>query len=77
MSKQSDSRYDEAYYQKGSDRGTQYDQYLEGAPKNRTYFEIAETITKIFAPRRTWKLECATGAIVSHLATFNVGSFSA
>jgi SAM-dependent methyltransferase len=65
-------RYDEAYYQSGELRGTQYRAYLEEAPKNRTYFEIAETIHRVFRPERTLEIGCATGAIVSHLATFGV-----
>lgn len=70
-----DSRYDALYYQSGSERGTKYDRYLEEAPKNRTYFELAETISKLFALRRTLEIGCATGAIVSHLATFDVEAF--
>jgi hypothetical protein len=64
--------YDEAYYQSGEQRGTQYQDYLDGAPKNRTYFEIAETIFTILKPQRTLEIGCAIGAIVSHLATFDV-----
>jgi SAM-dependent methyltransferase len=64
--------YDEAYYQDGSERGTQYRNYLESAKLNRTYFEIAETIVDVLKPKRTLEIGCATGAIVSHLRTFDV-----
>lgn len=64
--------YDEAYYQSGDQRGTQYRNYLEQAPKNRTYFEIAETIATIFKPKRCLEIGCATGPIVHHLAHFGI-----
>lgn len=64
--------FDEAYFQDGSERGTQYRNYLEGAKLNRTYFEIAQTIVELFRPMRTLEIGCATGAIVSHLTTFDV-----
>jgi SAM-dependent methyltransferase len=64
--------YDEAYFQDGAERGTQYRDYLESAKLNRTYFEIAQTIAEVLKPKRTLEIGCATGAIVSHLLTFDV-----
>ena len=64
--------YDESYYQNGAERGTQYNDYLEGSKLNRTYFEIAETIFELLRPRRALEIGCATGVIVSHLRTFDV-----
>jgi len=60
-------RYDEAYFEDGSQRGTQYRGYKEGARRNRTYFEIAETIIKCFRPKRALEVGCATGIVVKHL----------
>jgi SAM-dependent methyltransferase len=71
----SDQKFDEAYFQSGAERGTQYRNYLEEASKNRTYFEIAETIVKLFKPRQTLEVGCATGVIVGHLATFDVDAY--
>ena len=68
-------KFDEAYYQTGGQRGTQYRNYLEEAPRNRTYFEIAELIVKVFKPRRTLEIGCATGTVVSHLATFDIDAY--
>jgi len=67
--------FDEKYYQSGSERGTQYDDYILNAPKNRTYFEIAETINKIFKPARTLEIGCAIGVVVGHLETFDVEAY--
>ena len=64
--------YDEAYFQDGEVRGTQYRDYLQGAKLSRTYFEIAHTIFELFRPKRTLEIGCATGPIVSHLRTFDV-----
>lgn len=75
MVKQMPENFDEAYYQSGSDRGTQYSNYLEGAKLNRTYFEIAESIFTLFRPRRTLEIGCATGVVVGHLRTFDVEAY--
>ncbi len=72
LEKETDTAFDEAYYQQGSERGTQYSDYLENAPKNRTYFEIAETIYRLFKPKRTLEIGCAIGVIVNHLESFDV-----
>jgi SAM-dependent methyltransferase len=64
--------FDEAYFQDGAERGTQYKDYLEDSKRNRTYFEIAETIFKLLRPRRALEIGCATGVTLSHLRTFEV-----
>jgi ubiquinone/menaquinone biosynthesis C-methylase UbiE len=64
--------FDEAYFQRGDERGTQYRDYLQGAKGNRTYFEIAQTIAEVFRPKRALEIGCAVGAIVSHLNAFDI-----
>ena len=64
--------FDEAYYQRGEERGTQYRNYAEEAKKNRTYFDFAEAIVQCFEPSKTLEIGCATGATVDHLNTFGV-----
>ena len=64
--------FDETYFESGQDKGTQYKEYLSQAKKNRTYFEIANAIFNVFRPRRTLEIGCAIGAVVSHVAAFDV-----
>ncbi len=64
--------YDEAYFERGSEKGTAYVGYLEGAPRNIAYLEIAQAIKAIFKPRKCLEIGCATGVIVRHLNQLGV-----
>ncbi len=59
--------YDEAYFERGTEKGTAYVGYLEGAPRNIAYLEIAQAIKAIFNPKKCLEIGCATGVIVRHL----------
>jgi len=59
--------FDEAYFQRGDERGTAYRDYARSASLSPTFREIAEAIKYVFEPRRCLEIGCATGAIVRHL----------
>jgi SAM-dependent methyltransferase len=61
------SYFDEAYFQRGEERGTAYHNYKEGARNSPTFREIASAIREVFQPRRVLEIGCATGNIVRHL----------
>ncbi|MBD9625256.1 class I SAM-dependent methyltransferase [Ensifer sp. ENS06] len=65
-------QYDEAYFQRGSERGTKYKDYLAQAAGNRTYYEIAQTINEVFRPKRVLEIGCAIGAVVNHMPLFGI-----
>ena len=66
------SYYDEAYFERGWERGTAYDNYSRGALVSPTYRELAEAIAFVFRPVRCLEVGCATGAIVRHLNDLGV-----
>jgi SAM-dependent methyltransferase len=61
------SYFDEAYFQRGEERGTAYSNYKDGARNSPTFREIASAVHEVFQPRRVLEIGCATGNIVRHL----------
>jgi SAM-dependent methyltransferase len=59
--------FDEAYFERGWERGTAYVNYRKGAENSKTFAEIAEAIAFVFQPQRVLEIGCATGATVRHL----------
>ena len=66
--------FDEAYFERGEERGTVYRDYLAGSRASRTYPEIAGAC-RGFAPERALELGCATGIIVKHLNDAGVEAY--
>ena len=64
--------FDEAYFERGWERGTAYTDYRRAADNSKTFVEIAEAIAFIFKPRRVLEVGCATGATVRHLNAIGV-----
>jgi SAM-dependent methyltransferase len=64
---EANSYFDEAYFERGWERGTAYDNYSRGALTSPTYRELAEAIAFVFKPERCLEIGCATGPIVKHL----------
>jgi hypothetical protein len=71
-SENSDNYFDEAYFQRGWEKGTAYDDYLKSAASSPTFREIARCIATVFNPVRALEIGCATGAIVSELNALGV-----
>jgi len=69
---EANSYFDEAYFERGWERGTAYDNYSRGALTSPTYRELAEAIASVFKPERCLEIGCATGAIVRHLNDLGV-----
>jgi ubiquinone/menaquinone biosynthesis C-methylase UbiE len=67
-----DSYFDEAYFERGHEKGTAYNNYINSAPQSPTYHEIAEAIFKVFKPKKCLEIGCATGVIVNHLNQMGV-----
>jgi SAM-dependent methyltransferase len=59
--------FDEAYFQRGEERGTVYNNYKDVARSSPTFREIASAVREVFQPRRVLEVGCATGNIVRHL----------
>ncbi|MFL5240439.1 MAG: class I SAM-dependent methyltransferase [Rhizomicrobium sp.] len=64
--------FDEAYFERGWERGTAYADYSRAAENSKTFVEIAEAISFIFKPRRVLEVGCATGATVRHLNALGI-----
>ena len=64
--------FDEAYFQRGEERGTAYRDYARAASISPTFREVAEAMVRIFEPRRALEIGCATGAIVRHMNELGV-----
>jgi len=62
--------FDESYF--AGDTGSAYsaNNYLETALLSRTYFEMAEIMTRCFEPKRVLEVGCAAGPIVYHLNSY-------
>lgn len=59
--------FDEAYFERGWERGTAYVNYRQAAASSKTFAEIAEAIEFVFEPQRVLEIGCATGATVRWL----------
>lgn len=66
------SYFDEAYFQRGDERGTAYRDYVRGADESLTFREIAQAVVTLFRPQRCLEIGCATGAIVRSLNELGV-----
>lgn len=64
--------FDEAYFQRGAERGTAYHDYLTSAVSSPTFQEVARCIAIVFKPTRALEIGCATGPIVSQLNMLGV-----
>ncbi|KND60125.1 hypothetical protein BVER_00105c [Candidatus Burkholderia verschuerenii] len=64
--------FDSDYYEDGAKKGTVYRDYRAETRRNRTYFEIVETIIECFQPKRVLEIGCATGIVVKHLNDLGV-----
>jgi SAM-dependent methyltransferase len=64
--------FDEAYFQRGDERGTAYRDYAQAARNSPTFHEIAEALAHVFRPKRALEIGCATGAIVRSLNELGV-----
>ena len=64
--------FDEAYFQRGAERGTAYRDYAQAASQSPTFHEIAEAVTHVFQPKRSLEIGCATGSIVRSLNQLGV-----
>ena len=64
--------FDEAYFQRGEERGTAYRDYARSADESLTFREVAQAIKFVFDPRRCLEIGCATGAIVRNLNELGV-----
>jgi SAM-dependent methyltransferase len=60
------SYYDEAYFQRGGERGTAYNHYLTASKTSAIYEEIGAVCASIGA-RRALEIGCATGVVVNYL----------
>ena len=67
MAGRQDSYFDEAYFERGEERGTAYKDYARSADESVTYREIAEALVAVFQPRKCLEIGCATGPIVRAL----------
>lgn len=59
--------FDEAYFQRGWERGTAYVNYREQAEVSPIFSGIAKALLAAFTPANALEIGCATGAIVKHL----------
>jgi ubiquinone/menaquinone biosynthesis C-methylase UbiE len=59
--------YDEAYFERGWERGTAYVDYKENARASGIFKNVAEAIKTVFQPKRALEIGCATGPVVYHL----------
>lgn len=59
--------FNEEYFQDGEKRGTLYKNYLGQVLLHRLYFELAEIIAEVFAPKRVLEVGCAAGGVIYHL----------
>src|SRR4051812_47530452 len=64
--------FDEAYFQKGSEKGTAYDNYLLRAETNPAFLEMAQLIDFVFQPKRCLEVGCAIGVVVRALNDLGV-----
>jgi SAM-dependent methyltransferase len=62
-----DNYFDEAYFERGWERGTAYSNYSRHAENSAVFREIAEAIAFVFRPERALEIGCATGPIVRQL----------
>lgn len=59
--------FDEAYFERGWERGTAYDNYKKNAAESQIFKNVAKAIADVFAPTKALEIGCATGAIVKCL----------
>lgn len=64
--------YDEAYFERGWERGTAYSGYKDSAGKSKTFKDVALGLIEIFQPSRALEIGCATGPIVKHMNDMGV-----
>ena len=67
--------FDEAYFQRGEERGTAYRDYARSADESMTFREIAEAISFVFRPRKCLEIGCATGAIVRNMNEIGIETY--
>jgi ubiquinone/menaquinone biosynthesis C-methylase UbiE len=67
MESDQNTYFDEAYFQRGEERGTAYRDYARSANQSPTFKEIAAAIASVFKPRKCLEIGCATGSIVRNL----------
>lgn len=67
-----DSYFDEAYFQRGWERGTAYVDYKTGAAESLIFKNVAQAVAAVFKPTRVLEIGCATGAIVAELNRIGV-----
>jgi hypothetical protein len=67
--------FDEAYFERGWERGTAYSDYRRAADNSKTFAEIAEALAFVFQPKRALEIGCATGAIVRRLNGLGVETY--
>lgn len=70
-----DKYFDEAYFQRGEERGTAYRDYARSANESPTFREIAKAIASIFRPNKCLEIGCATGAIVRNLNELGIEAY--
>jgi len=61
------SYFDEAYFQRGWERGTAYENYKTSAASSPIFKDVSQGIATIFCPVRALEIGCATGPIVFEL----------
>lgn len=59
--------FDEAYFQRGWERGTAYANYRESAASSLIFKNVGRCINEVFSPKLALEIGCATGAIVREL----------
>lgn len=66
------SYFDEAYFERGKEKGTSYSDYRDSALKSPIFLEIAQAVKHVFQPKRVLEVGCATGVIVRHLNALGI-----
>lgn len=59
--------FDEAYFERGWERGTAYANYSESAASSPIFWGLAEALRSVFRPTNALEVGCATGAIVRNM----------
>lgn len=67
--------FDEAYFERGWERGTAYVNYKESAASSQIFKAVAEALTSVFRPSSALEIGCATGAIVRSMNFLGVPTY--
>jgi SAM-dependent methyltransferase len=66
--------FDEAYFERGWERGTAYANYSASAASSAIFSGLAQALQQVFKPRLALEIGCATGSIVNNLNMLGVAA---